>query len=212
MPARTGRNWGLSCCWPAAISTDNGFCPCSTAKCTIPEKSDQVSNRQKLGSRGGPPAQLRQGRLQAAACGRVRDQPPQETPHGRHRIRQAGRPLPRNHRRKRASSQVDQSFRQLDKRSPIDVLCTAQEAGRALLQLGPGRNLVAVHAAAGPPSGARPPQHSSGVPVAVQRQIRRAERRSCCPPARACGDHAPAPTTTRAAGPPVSLHRLAPPR
>lgn len=62
-------------------------------RCTIPDKADQARNRQKLGSRGGPTAAFRSGRLPRAPCGRVRHQPPQEAPCCRHALRQARRPL-----------------------------------------------------------------------------------------------------------------------
>ncbi|KUN01558.1 hypothetical protein AQI96_40760, partial [Streptomyces canus] len=51
--------------------------------------------------------------------------------------------------RERASSQIDQSLRQLNKRSGVDVFRTAQVAGRTLLQIGPGRDFISAHAAAG---------------------------------------------------------------
>lgn len=57
--------------------------------------------------------------------------------------------LPSRSWRERAGSQISQSLRQFSERSGIDVLCTAQEAGRTLLRFGPSRDFVSVHAAAG---------------------------------------------------------------
>ncbi|MFB7864559.1 transposase [Streptomyces sp. NPDC056069] len=51
-------------------------------KATIPIPADRVRNRLKRGSRGGR-RRSRQGRLQAAARGRVRDQSPQAPPRRR---------------------------------------------------------------------------------------------------------------------------------
>lgn len=48
-----------------------------------------------------------------------------------------------------ASSQIDQSLRQLNKWSSGDMFRTTQEAGRTLLQLGPGRYFVSADATAG---------------------------------------------------------------
>jgi hypothetical protein len=35
VPSKTGWNCGLSCRWPAVTSSDSGFCPCSTANCSL---------------------------------------------------------------------------------------------------------------------------------------------------------------------------------
>ncbi|WUL09634.1 hypothetical protein OHT74_38355 [Streptomyces sp. NBC_00354] len=57
-------------------------------KATIPVPSDRVRNRLKWRIAWREATEVRQGRLQAAACRRVRDQPPQAPPGRRHQVRQ----------------------------------------------------------------------------------------------------------------------------
>ncbi|MEV5204002.1 transposase [Streptomyces sp. NPDC053720] len=54
-------------------------------RCTIPDRSDRARNRRWLGSRGGRPPRFDPADYRAPR-GRVRDQPPQEAPRGRHAL------------------------------------------------------------------------------------------------------------------------------
>ncbi|MFD0378229.1 transposase [Streptomyces sp. NPDC127112] len=64
---------------------------------TIPEPADQAAHRKRAGEGRRAASCLRSRGLQGPARGRVRDQPTQAQPRGRHPVRQTRRPL-RSHR------------------------------------------------------------------------------------------------------------------
>ncbi|MET9619115.1 transposase [Kitasatospora indigofera] len=70
-----------------------------------------------------PPIEVRQGRLQTAARGRVRNQPPQAPPRRRHEVRQTCRPLRsdragRSHQRVAVTGTLGRSYGRPDGRQP----------------------------------------------------------------------------------------------
>ncbi|MYX40688.1 transposase [Streptomyces sp. SID89] len=61
---------------------------------TIPERRDQMANRRRRGTHGGPPTRLRQGHLPQPQRGRTMLRPSQAVPCDRDKVRQARRSLP----------------------------------------------------------------------------------------------------------------------